>query len=96
METVGLICKSLLKLDSSISYNSSHDTFLLLLLLLQIDPFKQHMDKELEEKEVEKMSTLPKTSSQSKVTAFCSNLEFLKMPGLKQLFFFFNTDEVGS
>ncbi|XP_055582201.1 U3 small nucleolar RNA-associated protein 25 homolog [Falco cherrug] len=29
------------------------------------DPFKQHMDKELEEKEVEKMSTLPKTSSQS-------------------------------
>ncbi|XP_075003083.1 U3 small nucleolar RNA-associated protein 25 homolog isoform X2 [Calonectris borealis] len=30
------------------------------------DPFKQHMDKELEEKEVEKMSTLPKTSSQSK------------------------------
>ncbi|KAM9609274.1 U3 small nucleolar RNA-associated protein 25 homolog isoform 2-T3 [Morphnus guianensis] len=30
------------------------------------DPFKQHMDKELEEKEVEKMSTLPKSSSQSK------------------------------
>ncbi|XP_061334791.1 U3 small nucleolar RNA-associated protein 25 homolog isoform X2 [Pezoporus flaviventris] len=29
------------------------------------DPFKQHMDKELEEKDVEKMSTLPKTSSQS-------------------------------
>ncbi|XP_005043175.1 PREDICTED: digestive organ expansion factor homolog isoform X2 [Ficedula albicollis] len=29
------------------------------------DPFKQHMDKELEEKEIEKMSTLPKTSSQS-------------------------------
>ncbi|NXX76153.1 DIEXF factor, partial [Urocolius indicus] len=30
------------------------------------NPFKQHMDKELEEKEVEKLSTLPKTSSQSK------------------------------
>ncbi|XP_064914426.1 U3 small nucleolar RNA-associated protein 25 homolog isoform X1 [Columba livia] len=30
------------------------------------DPFKQHMDKELQEKEVEKISTLPKTSSQSK------------------------------
>ncbi|KAM6128497.1 LOW QUALITY PROTEIN: U3 small nucleolar RNA-associated protein 25 homolog [Pterocles gutturalis] len=30
------------------------------------DPFKQHMDKELEEKEVEKMSTLPRTSSQNK------------------------------
>ncbi|KFV64374.1 Digestive organ expansion factor, partial [Dryobates pubescens] len=30
------------------------------------DPFKQHMDRELHEKEVEKMSTLPKTSSQSK------------------------------
>ncbi|XP_013029538.3 U3 small nucleolar RNA-associated protein 25 homolog [Anser cygnoides] len=30
------------------------------------DPFKQHMDKELEEKEVEKMSTLSKTSSQIK------------------------------
>ncbi|XP_048794362.1 U3 small nucleolar RNA-associated protein 25 homolog isoform X1 [Lagopus muta] len=30
------------------------------------DPFKQHMDKELEEKEVEKISTLSKTSSQSK------------------------------
>ncbi|NXV59662.1 DIEXF factor, partial [Molothrus ater] len=29
------------------------------------NPFKQHMDKELEEKEIEKMSTLPKTSSQS-------------------------------
>ncbi|KAJ7407049.1 Digestive organ expansion factor like protein [Willisornis vidua] len=29
------------------------------------DPFKQHMDKELEEKEIEKMSTVPKTSSQS-------------------------------
>ncbi|NXY24278.1 DIEXF factor, partial [Atrichornis clamosus] len=29
------------------------------------NPFKQHMDKELEDKEVEKMSTLPKTSSQS-------------------------------
>ncbi|KAM4902544.1 U3 small nucleolar RNA-associated protein 25 homolog [Sylvia borin] len=29
------------------------------------DPFKQHMDKELEEKEIEKISTLPKTSSQS-------------------------------
>ncbi|NWR46101.1 DIEXF factor, partial [Regulus satrapa] len=29
------------------------------------NPFKQHMDKELEEKEVQKMSTLPKTSSQS-------------------------------
>ncbi|XP_053795477.1 U3 small nucleolar RNA-associated protein 25 homolog isoform X2 [Vidua chalybeata] len=29
------------------------------------DPFKQHMDKELEEKEIEKMSALPKTSSQS-------------------------------
>ncbi|XP_009073761.1 PREDICTED: digestive organ expansion factor homolog, partial [Acanthisitta chloris] len=29
------------------------------------DPFKQHMDKELEEKEVEKMSTLPKTCSQN-------------------------------
>ncbi|NP_001026222.2 U3 small nucleolar RNA-associated protein 25 homolog [Gallus gallus] len=30
------------------------------------DPFKQHMDKELKEKEVEKISTLSKTSSQSK------------------------------
>ncbi|KFW01660.1 Digestive organ expansion factor, partial [Eurypyga helias] len=30
------------------------------------NPFKQHVDKELEDKEVEKMSTLPKTSSQSK------------------------------
>ncbi|XP_054025174.1 U3 small nucleolar RNA-associated protein 25 homolog [Dryobates pubescens] len=30
------------------------------------DPFRQHMDRELHEKEVEKMSTLPKTSSQSK------------------------------
>ncbi|NXN08071.1 DIEXF factor, partial [Indicator maculatus] len=30
------------------------------------NPFKQHMDRELQEKEVEKMSTLPKTSSQSK------------------------------
>ncbi|NXV84222.1 DIEXF factor, partial [Atlantisia rogersi] len=30
------------------------------------DPFKQHMDKELEEKEVEKITTLPKSSSQSK------------------------------
>ncbi|XP_071595648.1 U3 small nucleolar RNA-associated protein 25 homolog isoform X1 [Heliangelus exortis] len=30
------------------------------------DPFKLHMDKELEEKEVEKISTLLKTSSQSK------------------------------
>ncbi|XP_008941521.1 PREDICTED: digestive organ expansion factor homolog, partial [Merops nubicus] len=30
------------------------------------DPFKQHMDRELEEKEVEKMSALCKTSSQSK------------------------------
>ncbi|NXS28016.1 DIEXF factor, partial [Pomatostomus ruficeps] len=29
------------------------------------NPFKQHMDKELEDKEVEKMSMLPKTSSQS-------------------------------
>ncbi|NXR96409.1 DIEXF factor, partial [Hypocryptadius cinnamomeus] len=29
------------------------------------NPFKQHMDKELEEKEIEKMSTLPKTSSQN-------------------------------
>ncbi|XP_066172232.1 U3 small nucleolar RNA-associated protein 25 homolog [Sylvia atricapilla] len=29
------------------------------------DPFKQHMDKELEEKEIEKISTQPKTSSQS-------------------------------
>ncbi|NWI75968.1 DIEXF factor, partial [Dryoscopus gambensis] len=29
------------------------------------NPFKQHMDKELEDKEIEKMSTLPKTSSQS-------------------------------
>ncbi|NXO35918.1 DIEXF factor, partial [Locustella ochotensis] len=29
------------------------------------NPFKQHMDKELEEKEIKKMSTLPKTSSQS-------------------------------
>ncbi|KFQ43882.1 Digestive organ expansion factor, partial [Nestor notabilis] len=29
------------------------------------NPFKQHMDKELEEKDIEKMSTLPKTSSQS-------------------------------
>ncbi|NXR59231.1 DIEXF factor, partial [Rhadina sibilatrix] len=29
------------------------------------NPFKQHMDKELEQKEIEKMSTLPKTSSQS-------------------------------
>ncbi|NXH57567.1 DIEXF factor, partial [Rhabdornis inornatus] len=29
------------------------------------NPFKQHMDKELKEKEIEKMSTLPKTSSQS-------------------------------
>ncbi|NWR03499.1 DIEXF factor, partial [Paradoxornis webbianus] len=29
------------------------------------NPFKQHMDKELEEKEIEKMTTLPKTSSQS-------------------------------
>ncbi|NWZ61884.1 DIEXF factor, partial [Acrocephalus arundinaceus] len=29
------------------------------------NPFKQHMDKELEEKEIEKMSTLPKASSQS-------------------------------
>lgn len=41
------------------------------------------MDKELEEKEVEKMSTLPKSSSQSKVTVFCSHPEILKMPGLK-------------
>ncbi|NXX48885.1 DIEXF factor, partial [Tricholaema leucomelas] len=30
------------------------------------DPFKQHMDREFKEKEVEKMSTLPKTSNQSK------------------------------
>ncbi|NXP79248.1 DIEXF factor, partial [Ramphastos sulfuratus] len=30
------------------------------------DPFKQHMDRELTEKEVEEMSTLPKTSNQSK------------------------------
>ncbi|XP_010222136.1 PREDICTED: digestive organ expansion factor homolog [Tinamus guttatus] len=30
------------------------------------DPFKQHMDKEMEEKEVEKMSTLSKSSSQIK------------------------------
>ncbi|XP_065606711.1 U3 small nucleolar RNA-associated protein 25 homolog [Cyrtonyx montezumae] len=30
------------------------------------DPFKQHMSRELEEKEVEKISTLSKTSSQSK------------------------------
>ncbi|NXQ12015.1 DIEXF factor, partial [Peucedramus taeniatus] len=29
------------------------------------DPLKQHMDKELEEKEIQKMSMLPKTSSQS-------------------------------
>ncbi|NXR23114.1 DIEXF factor, partial [Cinclus mexicanus] len=29
------------------------------------NPFKQHMDKELEEKDIEKMSTLPKTSSQT-------------------------------
>ncbi|NWS89294.1 DIEXF factor, partial [Toxostoma redivivum] len=29
------------------------------------NPFKQHMDKELEEKEIEKMSTLPRTSSQN-------------------------------
>ncbi|NWW06548.1 DIEXF factor, partial [Oreocharis arfaki] len=29
------------------------------------NPFKQHMDKEFEDKEIEKMSTLPKTSSQS-------------------------------
>ncbi|NXU11208.1 DIEXF factor, partial [Pardalotus punctatus] len=29
------------------------------------NPFKQHMDKELDDKEIEKMSTLPKTSSQS-------------------------------
>ncbi|XP_048155654.1 U3 small nucleolar RNA-associated protein 25 homolog isoform X3 [Corvus hawaiiensis] len=29
------------------------------------DPFKQHTDKELEDKEIEKMSSLPKTSSQS-------------------------------
>ncbi|NWW16778.1 DIEXF factor, partial [Falcunculus frontatus] len=29
------------------------------------NPFKQHMDKELEDKEIEEMSTLPKTSSQS-------------------------------
>ncbi|NXF08138.1 DIEXF factor, partial [Smithornis capensis] len=29
------------------------------------NPFKQHMDKELEEKEIEKISTLPKSSSQS-------------------------------
>ncbi|NXE89105.1 DIEXF factor, partial [Menura novaehollandiae] len=29
------------------------------------NPFKQHMDKALEDKEIEKMSTLPKTSSQS-------------------------------
>lgn len=55
------------------------------------------MGKELEEKEIEKMSTLPKTSSQSKVTVFFSHPEFLKMPGLKYLFFFFfNTSEVDS
>ncbi|XP_042645677.1 U3 small nucleolar RNA-associated protein 25 homolog isoform X2 [Tyto alba] len=47
------------------------------------DPFKQHMDKELEEKEVEKLSTLPKTSSQSKwprlgQLTFSSNLETCK------------------
>ncbi|KFV78259.1 Digestive organ expansion factor, partial [Struthio camelus australis] len=30
------------------------------------NPFKQHMDKEMEEKEVEKMSTLSKSSSQTK------------------------------
>lgn len=41
------------------------------------------MDKELEEKEIEKMSTLPKTSSQSQVIMFCSHPAFLKMPGLK-------------
>ncbi|NXE36092.1 DIEXF factor, partial [Ptilorrhoa leucosticta] len=29
------------------------------------NPFKQHMDKELDDREMEKMSTLPKTSSQS-------------------------------
>lgn len=76
-ETVRVICKSVLKLDSGISYNSSQDS--LLLLLLHIDPFKQHMDKELEEKEVEKMSTLSKTSSQIKVTLSCSNSKLLKM-----------------
>ncbi|KAL2306006.1 hypothetical protein Nmel_003905 [Mimus melanotis] len=31
------------------------------------DPFKQHMDKELEKKEIEKMSTLPRTSSQNQL-----------------------------
>lgn len=75
-ETVRVICKSVLKLDSGISYNSSQDS---LLLLLHIDPFKQHMDKELEEKEVEKMSTLSKTSSQIKVTLSCSNSMLQKM-----------------
>ncbi|NWV32970.1 DIEXF factor, partial [Grantiella picta] len=39
------------------------------------NPFKQHMDKELEDKEIEKISTLPKTSSQS------------QWPGLGQLIF---------
>ncbi|NXL75324.1 DIEXF factor, partial [Leptocoma aspasia] len=44
------------------------------------NPFKQHMDKELEEKEIEKMSTLPKTSSQSQAPrlgqlVFSSTLE---------------------
>jgi len=39
------------------------------------------MDKELEEKEVEKISTLSKTSSQSKVMLFCSEPEFLGMLG---------------
>ncbi|NXK78734.1 DIEXF factor, partial [Amazona guildingii] len=47
------------------------------------NPFKQHMDKELDEKDVEKMSTLPKTSSQSQwprlgQVTFSSTLEKAK------------------
>lgn len=41
------------------------------------------MDKELEEKEIEKMSTLPKTSSQSQVMMFYSHSTFLKRHELK-------------
>lgn len=48
------------------------------------------MDKELEEKEVEKMSALPKTSTQSKVTVFCYRVP--KDTQIKIIYIYFITE----